>query len=424
MIAKIGKGANLYGAISYNFQKVINDNGQILAINNMPERLDGIYSVPYFMKCFDPYLSANNKTEKTVRHISLNPDPDDKLTDEQLTAIAKEYMAKMDFENQPYIIFKHTDIERTHMHIVTTCVKANGKKIPSYNDHKKSMTICRNIEKEYGLLPAVEKLGTGDLLFSPVDYKKGNIKSQISSVIRYLPQYYKFQTLGAYNALLSLFNITAEEVKGEINGQSKSGLVYFAMDEVGNKVSNPFKASLFGKKAGLEFLNSHFESSKISMKTSSIKSDLKNICESILSVTFSESEFKKQLLQHGINLIVRRNSEGRIYGITFIDHESRSVWNGSQLGKELSANSLNERWSSLENKNDIDSVSNNVIKQDIDVAVHNLFDFIDKEVLTNLAENLAEGIGSFIPATQGDDYEEIDFENRMKKKRRKKRRPK
>lgn len=42
--------------------------------------------------------------------------------------------------------------------------------------------------------------------------------------------------------------------------------------------------------------------------------------------------------------MVHRNDAGRIYGMTFIDHNSKTVWNGSRLGKELSANVFNDYW--------------------------------------------------------------------------------
>lgn len=45
---------------------------------------------------------------------------------------------------------------------------------------------------------------------------------------------------------------------------------------------------------------------------------------------------------------MRRNDTGRIYGVTFIDHHSRVVLNGSRLGKEYSANVFNERFPSIE----------------------------------------------------------------------------
>lgn len=417
MIAKIGKGANLYGVINYNFQKVACENGKILALNNIPESFNGVYSVSYFMKHFDPYLAANNKTEKPIRHISLNPDPNDQLNDEQLTAIAKEYMAKMEYEKQPFIIFKHTDIERTHLHIVTTCVRADGKKIPDYNDHRKSMDACRAIEKSFGLLPANEKNGNDQLYFRPVDYGKGNVKVQISSVIRYLPQFYKFQTLGAYNALLSLYNITVEEVRGEVMGQAKSGLVYFALDQSGHKTGNPLKASLFGKKSGLDSLKEHFAASEVAMKDGPLRTNLKNICECVMAVTMTEQEFSRQLLEHGINVVVRRSDQGRIYGMTFIDHESRCVWNGSQLGKGLSANAFDRHWNEQHNMHH----GEKPIGHNQNDNVHHVFHFMDHAVLENLGENFIDGLSSLIPGGQGEDMEEIDFLRRMKKKKRRRR---
>lgn len=76
----------------------------------------------------------------------------------------------------------------------------------------------------------------------------------------------------------------------------------------------------------------------------SVRSVLKNTVELAIHTTSNETDFKKQLTEQGINTVVRRNSEGRIYGMTFIDHESRSVWNGSQLDRNLSANVFNDWW--------------------------------------------------------------------------------
>ena len=157
MIAKIGKGSNMYGAILYNQQKVETENGAILLLNKIPDTMNGRYSVAYFNKCFEPYLSANIKTEKTVRHISLNPDPKDKVSDEQFTEMAQEYMERMGYGNQPYIVFKHTDIDRTHIHIVSTCVGIDGRKIPDDYDHPRSMAICRDLEQKYNLHKATEQ---------------------------------------------------------------------------------------------------------------------------------------------------------------------------------------------------------------------------------------------------------------------------
>ena len=415
MIAKIGKGSNMYGAILYNQQKVETENGVVLLLNKIPDTIDGRYSAQYFNKCFEPYLSANIKTEKTVRHISLNPDPSDKVSDEQFTEMARVYMERMGYGNQPYIVFKHTDIDRTHIHIVSTCVGINGKKIPDDYDHKRSMAICRNLEQKYNLQKASEQEKKQDnKVFKPVGYHKGNIKSQIASVVRYLPKHYSFSSMGSYNALLSLFNITAEEVKGERDGQSVNGLVYVALDENGNKASNPFKASLFGKDAGVTQLQKHFEQSNEKMKTNPARSVLKNTIELAIHTTNNEEEFKKQLVEQGINTIVRRNDNGRIYGITFIDHGSRSVWNGSQLDRNLSANVFNDWWNNG-SKPELKIQDNPITKtNELDnLPTKDLFEFISQEH----SVNYDLGLFSLIADAQGEDYEEEQFTKRMKKKK-------
>ncbi|MDX3913943.1 MAG: conjugal transfer protein MobB [Pseudosphingobacterium sp.] len=427
MIAKIGKGEHLYGAISYNQQKIDSEKGQVLLLNRIPETLDNTYSTNYLHQQFEPYLSANIRTEKPVRHISLNPDPADRVSDGQFMEMAQQYMQEMGYGNQPYLVFKHTDIERTHIHIVTVCVGLDGKKIPDSYDHPRSMAICRGLEQQYNLVPATEKQRTGnEQVFHPEDYRAGDIKSQIASVVRHLPKYYGYPTLGAYNALLSLFHITAEEVKGELHGRSKAGLVYFALNEQGEKASNPFKASLFGKQAGLEELQKHFAAAKKKMKTSPARAILKNTIEAAMHTSSNETDFKKQLMEQGINAVVRRNDDGRIYGMTFIDHESRTVWNGSALDKYLSANVFNDWWKeqAMEQRQnteqtrtaDAPATGKNITGEKEET--HQLFDFLNKEQPT-YDTGLIDGLGGLLPEAQGEDYEEQVFASRMKKRKRK-----
>ena len=426
MIAKIGRGANLIGALSYNQLKVDQENGEVLSTHRIRETVDGKHTVPQLYQSFEPYLIANKRTEKPVLHISLNPDPRDNVSDKNFKQIAKDYMERMGYGDQPYVVFKHTDIERTHIHIVSTCVDRNGKKLADNYEKLRSMDACRALEQEYKLIPATEKTpNPKEELFRPIDYTTANIKSQIASVVRHLPKYYHYQSLGAYNALLSLFNITTEEVKGEFNGQDKQGLVNFALNEQGEKVSNPFKASLFGKQAGLEALQKHFEQSKEKMKTEPAKEILKKTIEVAIHTTSNEPEFKKQLLEQGINTVVRRNNEGRIYGITFIDHESRCVWNGSQLGKNLSANIFNDCWNNKikpKIKEPVALQSKISKSNDSDLPAdepHHLFDFLN--TYKKHEDGLIESLGGLLPEVQGEDYEEQLFANQMKKnkKRRK-----
>lgn len=422
MIAKIGRSENLYGALAYNNLKVEKENGQILFTNKIIETSDGQYSVAQLAQSFAPYLLANRNTQKHTLHISLNPDPKDTVSDDTYREMAQQYMREMGYGEQPFVVFKHTDIDRSHIHIVSVCVDEQGKKISDKFEKMRSMNVCRELEKQHHLISATDKeRQQSDKIFKPVDYKAGDVKSQIASVVRHLPNYYKFQTLGEYNALLSLFNITTEKVEGEIQGKQQEGLLYIPLNEQGEKTGHPFKASLFGKNAGLPALKSHIGICDIKMKDHPTKPILKAAVTIALQSTVDELNFKKQLSTQGINVVVRRNDAGRIYGMTFIDHNSKTVWNGSRLGKELSANTFNDYWNN-NIKPDIKEpdepkakISRSKDTEDLPAEkLHSMFDIgnTDKK-----EHGLIEAFGGLLPETQGEDYEEQDFANRMKKKR-------
>ena len=425
MIAKIGRSGNLHGALAYNHLKVVNENGKILFTNKMIETPHGLYSVAQLAQSFAPYLIANRNTEKHTLHISLNPDPKDKVSDDRFRQMAKEYMQEMGYVEQPFVVFKHTDIDRLHIHIVSVCVDENGKKISDKFEKMRSMNVCRELEKQHNLIPATDReRQQSDKIFKPVDYKAGDVKSQIASVVRHLPNYYQYQTLGEYNALLSLFNITTEKVQGELHGKMQQGLLYVPLNEKGERAGHPFKASLFGKSAGLPALELHFAKCKTALKDHPSKHTLKAAITIALKSTSDEQAFKKQLAEQGINVVVRRNDTGRIYGITFIDHNSKAVWNGSRLSTELSANIFNDYWNN-NIKPEIKEASVPIPKQstsnDADLPAeepHHLFDFLTTD---KHEDGLVEALGGLLPEAQGEDYEEQDFANKMKKKRKRQR---
>lgn len=420
MIAKIGHGVNLMGALLYNFQKVGATTGAVLYIQNICLAPDGSCTAALAARSFDPYLLANRNTEKPSLHISINPDPKDRVDDGRYIQVAIDYMDEMGYGKQPYIVFKHTDIERTYIHIVSTNVDETGNKINDAFEHKRSMAVCRALENKYGLIaPEKGKELNDEMLFRPVDFNKGDIKSQIAAVVRHLPKYYRYQNLGSYNALLSLFNITVQEVSGELNGKLRQGLVYFALDDNGKKAGHPFKASLFGKGAGPAALAEQFEKSKVALQDPALKSSLKSAIEIAVHSSKYEIDFKAQLSSQGINVVVRRNTDGRIYGMTFVDHASKSVYNGSQLSKSLAANVFEQWWNQgikpvLVN----DFAGHNEGSHETTQPIPNPMS--DAPVSIKLADfPLTDVFNLLIPEGQPEDFDEMQFVQRMRKKKRK-----
>ena len=255
MVAKINRGVSLYGAIAYNQQKVGDSHARIISGNRMiaditdsPERL-----MQRTMWAFESYLLANRNTEKPILHISLNPSPEDKLTDAQFANLAKEYMDKMGYGDQPYIVYMHEDIGRRHIHIVSTCVNEKGEKIDDAYEWNRSMKACRELERKFGLKQHADKkdeqLG---IYLKKADYTQGDLKRQVSNILKSVFTAYRFQTFGEYSALLSCFNIEAKQVKGEHGGVPYTGIVYAVTDDNGKAVSAPIKSSLIDKRFGYQ----------------------------------------------------------------------------------------------------------------------------------------------------------------------------
>jgi len=411
MVAKISSGSSIFGALAYNQTKVDEHQGEVILTNRMIEPRDGNYKVGICMRSFESYLIANQKTEKPILHISLNPDPKDVLTDEQYSEIAKEYMQKLGYGDQPYIVYKHEDIDRHHLHIVSVRVDENGKKLDHNFEYRKSMEICRNLEQNYNLIPADKKDQQGELPIKRIQYGEENLKAQIANVIRPLVKSYQFQSFGEYKAILSLYNIIVEEIKGGVEGKQYNGLVYSAIDNHGERIGKPFKSSLFGKSVGYEALQQQMVQSGEIIKEKQLKRRTKAIVTKAMQLPLSRADFEKCLAANGMNVVFRLNDAGRIYGVTFIDQQNKCALNGSRLGKDFSANVFNELFSL--SKEDKDMQLQQQPRSNIGYADEP--DFRSQRDVDNSDASL--NIFS-METNNGTDSEEEAFIRRMRKKKR------
>jgi hypothetical protein len=350
-------------------------------------------------------LAANKKTENPVIHISLNPDPKDELNDEQFAQIAEEYMQKLGYGNQPFVVYKHEDIDRHHIHVVSVKVDETGKMIRDNFQHRLSMRICRDLEQKYRLTPANEKQKVEGYSLKPADPKKGNIKQQIANVVRPLSRSWYFQSFNEYKALLSVYNVHVSEVKGEHKGQSYSGIVYAAINDKGEVYGTPIKSSKFGKQAGNDAIQKRIVKSKEAVSTKKLKERPKSIVSKALNLSSNRKDFEKQLLKNEISVLFRENESGRIYGVTFIDHRQKFIFNGSRLGKDFSANVFQQKFSGTEHGLEPEKSHEFVPPQST---------FTPDSTLENLSGLLAVD-------SRGENPEEEAFIRKMKRKKRRKR---
>ena len=346
MVAKISIGSSLYGALSYNGMKMNRDEGRVLGANKIILPADGHIDIARMVENFNLFMPKMGRTKKPVLHISLNPHPDDKLTEQQYEILAREYLDKLGFGEQPFIIYKHMDIDRHHIHIVTVNVNEQGKRLNQDFLYRHSKKITTELEEKYNLHKAQREKITPDMPIRKVD-PSGDIKRQVANTVKMVGMRYRFQTIGEYNAVLSLYNIRCEQTDGRVNGSEYHGLVYFATDDEGKTIATPFKASCLGKFASRTAIDGRFERAKEKIDVAPTK---RKVAE-VMAHSIDKADFIAKLKVRNIDVVFRYTDEERIYGVTFIDHGTMTVLNGFRLGKEFSANAINDRFNNAEATN-------------------------------------------------------------------------
>ena len=340
MVAKISIGNSLYGALTYNGEKINKEKGRLLDTNKIYNDGSGSVDIRRAYEDFMRWIPTSSRTERPMMHISLNPHPDDRLSDTDFTRLAHDYMQMMGLGDMPYMIYKHEDIDRHHVHIVALRVGSDGRCISDRNNFYKNKKVCRELEKKYGLKPAEREKISPDTPITKID-PNGDIKRQVANTVKMVGMRYKFQSMGEYNAILGLYNVRCDTADGRVNGREYHGLVYFATDDNGNTIATPLKASRLGKFASRTAIDGRFERAKEKIDVAPTKRKVADA----LSQSLGKDDFIAKLKERNIDVVFRYTDEGRIYGVTFVDHDTMTALNGSRLGKEFSANALNARFS-------------------------------------------------------------------------------
>ena len=340
MIAKISPPSkDLMKTLTYNFRKVDRDQADILLSGQLSA--DGRLTAERVFREMTAYIPSGARTKNIVFHASINPRPDEPLSDDRLRTIAHEYLRRLGYGDQPFIVFKHRDIAREHIHLVSTRVRHDGSKIRDTMEHVRSTRIMRSLEAKFGLMPSSPSRKKKDVSAQPsaVDVDAGDIKRQVAAAVQYVLGRYAFQSVGEMNLLLTRFRVTAEEVKTERKGRPFDGIVYAATDADGHKICTPIKASEIGRQVSYAALRRHFEQSKSVVRERS--GAIRRAIADVMQTSPDRAAFIDRMRGHGIETVTRINAAGRLYGITFIDDANGIAVNGSRLGKGFAANVFN-----------------------------------------------------------------------------------
>ena len=415
MIAKISATENLGGALSYNFKKVEKEEASILLAQGLYQNKEGTYTMAEVFADMEALIPEKCRTKKMVFHCSLNPHPDEKLSDETLMQIAKEYMEALGYGKQPYIVFKHNDIAREHIHIVSLRVDSCGRKINDKFEKQRSKKITDALETRFGLIPSSKVTDKAVAETPKVDIGKGNIKEQVANVVRMVLKHYHFCSLGELNAVLSKYNLATEEVKTEFRGKKYDGLVYVPTDDKGGKISTPINASDIGHGVGYTAVQNRMQKSRQAVKPL-IPTVRNKVLQTMRTSPRTEKDLQNRLEEQGLRGVIRKNESGRIYGITFIDDEVGVVLNGSRLGKGYAANIFNGYFSNPAHNPFLDETLYGSPSVCLEPSPTVQPSQQDTEEGDNLVDELIENmVGDSFTSTGNDDWKEAAWQRKLRK---------
>ncbi|TBO44535.1 relaxase [Pedobacter kyonggii] len=290
---------------------------------------------------FNKRTMLNPSVKTNALHITLNFHPSDQLDSEKLQCIVSAYMEQIGFGEQPFLVYLHEDTHHPHVHIATTNIRSDGSRIDIHGiGYRLSEQARKSIEQKYDLTVAEGRSLDNFPKIKPAVYGEGPTKKTISNIVTAVMKQYRYSSFPEFNAALKAFNITTDRGAEDSVMYQKRGLIYSILDDNDNKVGIPLKASAIYAKPTLDNLEKRFDKNTKDRKV--FREELRDKIDGVFNgyQSITRTGFELALQEIGVTADFRRNEQGRIYGVTFIDHGTKSVFNGSDLGKAYSAAAL------------------------------------------------------------------------------------
>jgi hypothetical protein len=333
--------------LRYNELKVTEGKAECIGAENFLKNADRL-SMQDKIDRFEQRSSLNEMVIKNCVHISLSFGKSETLDNERMDMIGDRYMERMDFGNQPYIIYRHYDAGHPHLHIVASSIQADGSKIhlqPS--DLRESIAICKELESEFSLQPNRRSTSEDLSIFQvehahKVVYGEPDLKRSVSDVLNTVVDHYQYTSMDEFNAILREYNVVANAGSEHSRLQKVGGLYYHVLDESGDRIGVPLKASEFLLKPTLNRLEEHFSLSQSQRESS------RERLHTVLDWSFAGqapdwSGWRNDLEREGVSVVISKSNADSAEHLYFIDHRTKSAFSAESLGRSYTLDAIRER---------------------------------------------------------------------------------
>ena len=236
MVIKIHQACSTKNALFYNERKVLQHKATFYHSQNTPEINPFLGDKNARNQIFKEIEDRNTRVQKKGLHISVNPTVGDlvRLGDAGIRTEIDNLMKHLGYGNQPYLVYKHADLERVHFHIVSTRIDCEtGKKIKDNYEKEKTQRFIKGLEQKYQLT----KDDNPEKLNFRFSNSSKDLKQNLENLFGQLNRMDFITSKEMYDQALGLFQV---EIK-----KAGRGHLVFVTDENGNPIRHPVKMSDF-----------------------------------------------------------------------------------------------------------------------------------------------------------------------------------
>ena len=338
MVVTIEKAAgSCMSAFQYNERKVSKGSAEVVAYSN----LDSLEKED-IKSTFEKYENWSKRAVNLCFHASVNPSEMDNCSEEQVLAFIGDMMKELGYEKQPYVVYRHHDIDRRHYHIVSVRSDAEGNRIDAWYERKRLNQFMRAKSQEYGYEVGRGAVQNSDSLsadenesiarrhrpkrFNP----SGSVISQLEEILDWALSY-NFTNVHQLSLILDYYGVEMKEVLE--NGTSE--YCFQGTDADGKAVTG----MIHSDDAVADFRDRLSEALDGGVKTHQLrhreKTRVENLVRSCFYYSHSQKHLENMLEKNGVKMHPSYSESGEIIGITFVDHVTRTVFKASELHKVL-----------------------------------------------------------------------------------------
>ncbi|GGA93154.1 relaxase/mobilization nuclease domain-containing protein [Puia dinghuensis] len=313
-------------ALNHNEAKVCAGVGEILLASGFGCDIADL-NFHEKLRRFELLNQRNEWVQKNTLHISLNFPPGEDLPPETLQRLTFDYMDRIGFGDQPFLVYQHHDAKHPHIHIVTTCIQSDGTSIDLHNIGQELSEPAREaLEIEYGRTRARGRENHLENTESP----------DLAAKVQEVTGTYKFTSLDELNAILAQFEMIAWPGAPGSAIHSNRGLIYSRIDADGNRIGTPIKSSDLVTRPTLPWLEKRFVLNKVKKLTARDRV-IQNLTSALAAVNGNPMANLHRLQQRRLSLYPRWDHAGNLLSVYVIDNRNKIVFTAEELNFEPAA---------------------------------------------------------------------------------------